>query len=251
MHRSIHPITTTTLHFNTLSIPLPLTHPSFRHRLPRFRPADADVVVNGAGDKGGAQSKLLDAKLSTEGNNNNNNTLSRTVPSESKNSGTTATTTNSNNDSINEEGEGDEAFELSPGLEKFFAKPAMDYVVDFYDAFSNIDDGGVAIMMEYMDGGSLQDIVDDGGCDDEITLANIAVQALIGLAFLHSCGQLHRDLKPGNFLISHRGDVKVADLGILRQLEDPLLGDQQSGSFVTLTSEVRHVCINSRAALFC
>lgn len=55
----------------------------------------------------------------------------------------------------------------------------------------------------------MQNIVDDGGCGDEITLANIAVQALIGLAFLHSCGQLHRDLKPGNFLISHRGDVKV------------------------------------------
>lgn len=34
-------------------------------------------------------------------------------------------------------------------------------------------------------GGSLQDIVNDGGCDDEITLSNIAVQALIGLAFLH------------------------------------------------------------------
>jgi len=34
----------------------------------------------------------------------------------------------------------------------------------------------VALMMEYMDGGSLQDVVEDGGCDDEITLANIAVQ---------------------------------------------------------------------------
>jgi serine/threonine protein kinase len=92
----------------------------------------------------------------------------------------------------------------------------------------------VSLMIEYMDGGSLEDIVDQGGCDDEPTLANIAIQALKGLSFLHSCGQIHRDLKPGfkiclslfvalifsigNFLISHRGEVKVADLGIMKQL---------------------------------
>ena len=40
------------------------------------------------------------------------------------------------------------------GLEKFFVKPASEFIVDFYDAFSNIDDGGVALMMEYMDGKS-------------------------------------------------------------------------------------------------
>jgi serine/threonine protein kinase len=47
-------------------------------------------------------------------------------------------------------------------------------------------------MMEYMDGGSLQEIVDAGGCDDEEVLANISIQALIGLAFLHNCSQIHR-----------------------------------------------------------
>lgn len=79
----------------------------------------------------------------------------------------------------------------------------------------------VSLMIEYMDGGSLQDIADQGGCDDEPTLANIAVQALKGLLFLHDNLQIHRDLKPGNFLISHRGEVKVADLGILKQLAEP------------------------------
>jgi len=100
-----------------------------------------------------------------------------------------------------------------------FDKKPHEYLVDFHDAFSNIDEGGAAIMMEYMDGGSLQDIVNDGGCDDETTLANIALQGLEGLAFLHDCAQLHRDLKPGNFLISKRGDCKIADLGILKQME--------------------------------
>jgi serine/threonine protein kinase len=62
---------------------------------------------------------------------------------------------------------------------------------------SNKEDGVVSLMIEYMDGGSLQDIVDMGGCDDEPTLANIAVQALKGLLFLHENYQIHRDLKPG------------------------------------------------------
>jgi serine/threonine protein kinase len=104
-------------------------------------------------------------------------------------------------------------------LDKLPSKSPDDYIVDFFDAFSNLDEGGVALMMEYMDGGSLQDIVDHGGCDDEGVLANIALQALTGLAFLHSCGQLHRDLKPANFLISRRGDVKVADLGLAKDME--------------------------------
>eukprot|EP01034_Spumella_vulgaris_P034737 gene34737-42845_t len=85
---------------------------------------------------------------------------------------------------------------------KLVRKPEK-YIVDFYDAFSNLEDGMVSLMIEYMDGGSLQDIADQGGCDDEPTLANIAIQALKGLHFLHSCGQIHRDLKPANFLISH------------------------------------------------
>jgi len=76
------------------------------------------------------------------------------------------------------------------------------YIVDFYDAFSNMEDGVVSLMIEYMDGGSLQDIVDQGGCDDEPTLANIAVQALKGLLFLHESYQIHRDLKPGKIFLT-------------------------------------------------
>jgi serine/threonine protein kinase len=113
-----------------------------------------------------------------------------------------------------------------------FKKPER-YIVDFYDAFSNPEDGVVCLMIEYMDGGSLQDIVNQGGCDDEVTLANISIQALKGLSFLHSCSQIHRDLKPGNFLISHRGEVKVADLGIMKQLPPKLPGQlQKTNTFV-------------------
>lgn len=71
-----------------------------------------------------------------------------------------------------------------------------------------------------MDGGSLQDLVDNGGCRHEPTLATIARGALLGLRFLHACKQLHRDLKPANLLIDRLGRVKVSDFGIARQLDD-------------------------------
>jgi serine/threonine protein kinase len=56
-------------------------------------------------------------------------------------------------------------------------------------------------VLEYIDGGSLQDIVDKGGCTDEEMLAAIAFQTLLGLDFLHSHGQFHRDIKPGLLLL--------------------------------------------------
>lgn len=110
---------------------------------------------------------------------------------------------------------------LRPESEEFGVKAPREYIVDFYDAFSNLEDGGVALMMELMDGGSLQDIVDAGGCASEDTLASIAFQALSGLEFLHSCNQIHRDIKPANILINHDGVVKISDLGILKKI-DPI-----------------------------
>ena len=74
----------------------------------------------------------------------------------------------------------------------------------------------VNLVVEYMDGGSLQDVVDNGGCRDEEVLADIAHQVLLGLDFLHSHNQMHRDIKPGNILLNCQGQVKLADFGISR-----------------------------------
>jgi serine/threonine protein kinase len=56
-------------------------------------------------------------------------------------------------------------------------------------------DATVSLMVEYMNGGSLQSIADSGGCDDPATLASIASQTLKGLRFLHRGQHLHRDIK--------------------------------------------------------
>jgi serine/threonine protein kinase len=75
------------------------------------------------------------------------------------------------------------------------------------------------MVVEYMDGGSLQDIIDTGGCDVEGILAQISYRILKGLEFIHTHKQIHRDIKPANLLINHLGQVKVSDFGIVRDLE--------------------------------
>ena len=54
-----------------------------------------------------------------------------------------------------------------------------------YVAFLDARNGMVNLVVEYMDGGSLEDLVSQGGCADEMVLADIAAQTCAGLAFLH------------------------------------------------------------------
>mmetsp|Transcript_8808 Transcript_8808/g.13180 ORF Transcript_8808/g.13180 Transcript_8808/m.13180 type:complete len:708 (-) Transcript_8808:282-2405(-) len=89
-------------------------------------------------------------------------------------------------------------------------------VLGMYDAFVSPETGMVNIVVEYMDGGSLEDVVNAGGCQDEIVVAQITKQVLEGLLFLHSKKQLHRDIKPGNILINCNGGIKIADFGLAK-----------------------------------
>lgn len=112
------------------------------------------------------------------------------------------------------------------------------HVVRFYDAFSEVEQGRVGIVMEYLGGGSLEDLVKAGGCQDEGHLANMAAQMLKGIGFLHEHKQLHRDIKPANILMSCAGVVKLADFGIARQLESTLsLASTYCGTEVYMAPE--------------
>ena len=82
--------------------------------------------------------------------------------------------------------------------------------MSFHDAFINPDEGNISIVLEYMDGGSLQDIVDTGGCPQEVCWQMYPIEFWF-LAFIHDKHQIHRDIKPSNLLINHNGEVKVSD----------------------------------------
>ncbi|GMH54278.1 hypothetical protein TrRE_jg7621 [Triparma retinervis] len=91
------------------------------------------------------------------------------------------------------------------------------HVVSFYDAYST-EDGFAHVVMEYMNGGSIQDMIDKGGSQNEDVLRNIARGIAEGLKELHENKFLHRDLKPANVLMGTDGSVKVADFGVSKDL---------------------------------
>ncbi|XP_062148048.1 mitogen-activated protein kinase kinase SIPKK [Alnus glutinosa] len=92
------------------------------------------------------------------------------------------------------------------------------YVVVCYQSF--YDNGVVSIILEYMDGGSLLDLLKKVKTIPELYLAAISKQVLKGLLYLHHEKHvIHRDLKPSNLLINHRGEVKITDFGVSAILE--------------------------------
>jgi len=76
------------------------------------------------------------------------------------------------------------------------------------------------LVLEYVDGSSLQEIVDRHGPMDPGRAAHYVRQAARGLHHLYRAGLVHRDVKPGNLLLDRRGAVKLLDLGLARLSED-------------------------------
>lgn len=86
-------------------------------------------------------------------------------------------------------------------------------VVAVYD--TGEEDARPYIVMEYVSGHSLRDVLRSQGVLPQ-RAAEITVDAALGLHYAHERGLVHRDIKPGNILISDEGAVKVADFGIAR-----------------------------------
>ncbi len=82
------------------------------------------------------------------------------------------------------------------------------------------------LVMEYVDGKSLQEIVERRGPLDYVECAEYFRQAAEGLHHAHQAGLVHRDIKPGNLLVDRSGTVKLLDLGLARffdtEEENPL-----------------------------
>jgi serine/threonine protein kinase len=108
-------------------------------------------------------------------------------------------------------------------------RSASPYIVELLDVFSNPADGTLSLCLEYMDCGSLENLLQAGGCRDELILSSIAFQMASGLGFLHERRMIHRDVKPSNALISRDGCVKLADFGLARTLDS---GQSLANSFV-------------------
>lgn len=102
------------------------------------------------------------------------------------------------------------------------AHPGIARVYDYGEA----GDGGAPapyLVMEYVDGPSLRDLVRDGGPLPPEQVMSIVAQIADALAVAHAAGVVHRDVKPGNILVRPDGTVVLADFGIARALDlEPL-----------------------------
>jgi len=82
------------------------------------------------------------------------------------------------------------------------------------------------IVMEYVNGVTLRDVVREDGPMDPAHAIEVIADACQALEFSHQHGIVHRDVKPANIMISKSGAVKVMDFGIARTLADTTGGNR-------------------------
>ncbi|CAD7087767.1 unnamed protein product [Hermetia illucens] len=92
-------------------------------------------------------------------------------------------------------------------------------IVETYSSFLVNDE--LWVVMEYLEGGALTDIVTHSRMDEE-QIATVCKQCLKALAYLHSQGVIHRDIKSDSILLAADGRVKLSDFGFCAQVSQEL-----------------------------
>jgi hypothetical protein len=103
-------------------------------------------------------------------------------------------------------------------------------VVQVYDSGLDPDAHRHFIVMEYVEGPTVAQLIRQRAPQDTARAVDIAVQACDGLEYAHRHGVIHRDVKPGNLIMNPDGVVKLADFGIAKAAEDSRI--TQIGSVV-------------------
>jgi len=92
-------------------------------------------------------------------------------------------------------------------------------IIQYYDSFI-VDGNFLWVVMEYMDGGNLTDVIEQFSNVkmSEKQIAYVCNCTLKALSYIHDNHRIHRDIKSDNILLNNNGEVKIADFGYAAQL---------------------------------
>ena len=84
-------------------------------------------------------------------------------------------------------------------------------------------------VMEFIDGKTVYDVVNDGRPMEESEALRLILQAAKALEHAHAQDLIHRDVKPKNLMLTRAGDVKLADMGLAREVGDYATATAEAG----------------------
>jgi eukaryotic-like serine/threonine-protein kinase len=126
-------------------------------------------------------------------------------------------------------------------------------LVQVYD-IGTLDDGRPYFVMDYVDGGSLNDLRKQG--IDPVRALRLCAEACRALDVLHAHGIIHRDVTPGNLLLSRTANgetqVLIADLGVAKSMLDAVEATMTAGtpSYMAPEQAVGLTPLDSRADIY-
>jgi eukaryotic-like serine/threonine-protein kinase len=106
------------------------------------------------------------------------------------------------------------------------------HIIQIYFIGTDEESGQPFFAMEFVDGDSLSGLLKRDGKLSVENALKVLHQTAQGLSTAHDRGVIHRDIKPGNLMISSRGNVKIADFGIALATQDFSKKLTSTGEFV-------------------
>ncbi len=116
------------------------------------------------------------------------------------------------------------------------------------------ENGVYFLSMEYVGGGSVQDVIHRGKTIEQKRATEIIMQSAMALEYAEKVGIVHCDIKPDNLMLTDSGEVRLADLGIAKTLNDKGKADQKEGVFGSphymAPEQARGLALDHRADLY-
>lgn len=103
---------------------------------------------------------------------------------------------------------------------KTLSELKCEYVVQYYDSI--LKGNNLCIVMEYLGGGSVLDLIKYKKHLDEETISIILREVLQGLKYIHEKNKIHRDIKAANIFLNSKAEIRLADFAVSGQLSDQM-----------------------------